>query len=150
MNSCSSDSTDSTKPELTVLTDENFIYNEIELEEMKLINAHRVKIGLNTLQKINYVSKKAEEHNKYMIANNAISHDGFVARSENITKAIGAKSVSENLAYNFSTAQEVLTAWLNSPAHKQTIEGNFTHFGIAVRENPTTGKKYYTNIFVKI
>jgi hypothetical protein len=26
-----------------------------------------------------------------MIANNAISHDGFVARSENITKAVGAK-----------------------------------------------------------
>ncbi len=150
MNSCSSDSTDSTTPEMTALVDENFIYNEIELEEMKLINAYRVSIGLNALQKISYVSKKAEEHDNYMIANNALSHDGFVARSENITKTVGAKSVSENLAYNFSTAQEALTSWLNSPTHKETIEGNFTHFGIAVRENPTTGKKYYTNIFVKI
>ena len=85
-----------------------------------------------------------------MISKNAISHDGFVARSANITKAVGAKSVSENLAYNYATAQEALTAWLNSPAHKETIEGDFTHFGIAVRENTTTGKKYYTNIFVKI
>jgi uncharacterized protein YkwD len=46
------------------------------------------------------------------------------------TKAVG-KSVSENLAYNYATAQEALTAWLNSPTHKVTIEGDFTHFGIA-------------------
>jgi uncharacterized protein YkwD len=39
---------------------------------------------------------------------------------------------------------------LNSASHKENIEGNFTHFGIAIRENATTGKKYYTNIFVKI
>ena len=150
LNSCSTDSTNSIDTELSALLDENFIYNEIELEEMKLINAHRVSIGLKVLQKIDYISKKAEEHNYYMIANNAISHDGFVARSESITKAVGAKSVSENLAYNYATAQEALTAWLNSPTHKVTIEGDFTHFGIAVRENTTTGKKYYTNIFVKI
>jgi hypothetical protein len=56
-----------------------------------------------------------------MIANNAISHDGFVARSE-ITKAVGAK-VLVKIAYNYATAQEALT-WLNSPTHKVTIEGD--------------------------
>lgn len=150
MNSCSSDSTDSTSPELSATVNDNFVYSEIELEEMKLINDYRVSIGLNALQKINYVSIKAEEHDNYMIANNALSHDGFVARSENIVKVVNAKTVSENLAYNFDTAKEALTAWLNSPTHKETIEGNFTHFGIAIRANPATGKKYYTNIFVKI
>jgi hypothetical protein len=34
--------------------------------------------------------KKAEEHNYYMIANNAISHDGFVQIRE-YYKAVGAK-----------------------------------------------------------
>jgi uncharacterized protein YkwD len=41
-------------------------------------------------------------------------------------------------------------AWLNSPSHKENIVGKYTHFGIAIRENPTTGNKYYTNIFAKI
>ena len=31
----------------------------------------------------------------------------------------------------------------------ENIEGDFTHFGISVKTNPTTGKKYYTNIFMK-
>jgi hypothetical protein len=50
LNSCSTDSTNSTDTELSA-DDENFIYNEIELEEMKLINAHRVSIGLKVLKK---------------------------------------------------------------------------------------------------
>jgi uncharacterized protein YkwD len=39
---------------------------------------------------------------------------------------------------------------VNSPGHKENIVGNFTHFGISIRENPVTGKKYYTNILQKI
>jgi hypothetical protein len=58
LNSCSTDSTNSTDTELSALLDENFIYNEIELEEMKLINAHRVSIGLKVLQKIKLYFKK--------------------------------------------------------------------------------------------
>jgi hypothetical protein len=58
LNSCSTDSTNSTDTELSALLDENFIYNEIELEEMKLINAHRVSIGLKVLQKNKLYFKK--------------------------------------------------------------------------------------------
>jgi uncharacterized protein YkwD len=85
-----------------------------------------------------------------MIANNVVNHNDFVARSENIMSVLGAKTVSENIAFNYSTAQSALNAWLASPGHKENIEGNFTHFGISIRENPATGKKYYTNIFAKI
>jgi hypothetical protein len=49
---------------------------------MKLINDHRVSVGLNALQQINYVSLKSEEHDQYMITKNVVSHDGFVSRSE--------------------------------------------------------------------
>ena len=151
MSSCSSDSAaQPTDAKQSTFIDENYVYSALELEELKLINEYRASIGLNTLEKINFISNRAEEHDNYMISKNTISHDGFVARAENIVKVVGAKSVSENLAYNFDTAKEALTAWLNSPTHKETIEGNFTHFGIAIRANPATGKKYYTNIFVKI
>jgi uncharacterized protein YkwD len=63
-----------------------------------------------------------------------------LARSANIQKQL-VKSVSENLAYNYATAQEALTAWLNSPAHKVTIEGDFTHFGIAQYEKTLQQEK---------
>ncbi len=117
---------------------------------MKLINEYRVSVGLNTLQKINHISYKSEQYDQYMIANNVVNHNDFVARSENIINVLGAKKVGENIAYNYSSPQAAFNAWLNSPGHKENIEGNFTHFGIAIRENTTTGKKYYTNIFAKI
>jgi uncharacterized protein YkwD len=128
----------------------NYSYNSIEVKTMELINAHRVSKGLNPLQNINHMSYKSEEHNNYMIANNVVNHNGFSARSENIMLTLGATSVSENIAYNYNTPEAVLNAWLASPGHKENIEGNFTHFGIAIKENPATGKKYYTNIFAKI
>jgi uncharacterized protein YkwD len=64
-------------------------------------------------------------------------------------KAVGAKLVGENVAYNFSTSQAVFDAWILSPEHKKNIEGNYTNFGISIREN-AKGQKYYTNIFVQI
>jgi uncharacterized protein YkwD len=84
-----------------------------------------------------------------MITTNVVSHDGFVARSENIMSVLGAKKVAENIAYNYSTSQAALNAWLNSPTHKENLVGDFTHFGISIRLN-AEGKKYYTNIFAKI
>lgn len=128
----------------------NYDYTPIELETMTLINNYRISKGLNALEKINHVSYKSEEHDAYMIANNVVNHNDFEARSTNIMKTLGAKNVSENVAYNYNSAQGVFDAWLKSEGHKQNIEGDFTHFGISVRESSTTGKKYYTNIFVKI
>jgi uncharacterized protein YkwD len=125
-------------------------YNPLELETMTLINNYRVSIGLNALEKINHVSYKSEEHDEYMIANNVVNHNDFVARSENIIKALGALRVSENIAYNYNSAKGVFDAWMNSANHKENIEGDFTHFGLSIRESPVNGRKYYTNIFVKM
>jgi hypothetical protein len=57
---------------------------------MELINSIG-KAGLNRLEKINHISFKSEEHSNYMIANNVVNHDDFVARSENIMSTLGAK-----------------------------------------------------------
>jgi uncharacterized protein YkwD len=127
----------------------NYTYSTAELETMTLINNYRVSLGLNELKQINYISLQSEEHNKYMIANNDVNHDGFVTRSENIMKVLGAKLVGENVAYNFTTPQAVFNAWILSPQHKKNIEGNYTDFGISIRENEK-GQKYYTNIFAQI
>jgi uncharacterized protein YkwD len=44
--------------------------------------------------------------------------------------------VSENIAYNYNTPEAAINAWLASPSHKANIEGDHTHFGIAIKENP--------------
>ena len=151
MNSCSADTADGTESSApTEALIANYTYNDSELETMQLINDYRVRIGLNALQKINHISYKCQEHNAYMIANNVVNHNGFTERSENIMELLGVKNVGENVAYNYKTAEAVLKAWLESPGHKENIEGNFTHFGLSVTTDPATGKKYYTNIFVRI
>lgn len=128
----------------------NYAYNTSEIETLNLINAYRLSIGLSSLEKNNYISFKSEEHDNYMIANDLVNHDDSVNRSENIMKVLGAKSVGENIAYNYTTPEAVFNAWLSSPVHKENIEGDFTCFGISIRENPITGDKYYTNIFAKM
>ena len=150
MNSCVSETAGNQIASATSQKEVNYTYNESEIETMNLINSHRVSLGLNALVKIDYISYKSGEHNDYMIANNVVNHNDFVARSENIIKVLGAKKVDENIAFNFNTPQAALTAWLASPGHKVNVEGDFTHFGIAIKEDPATGKKYYTNIFIKI
>jgi uncharacterized protein YkwD len=147
--SCSSDD-NSTEIEASSTIVLNYEYSPLEIETLTLINNYRVSVGLNALEKINHVSYKSEEHDNYMITNNVVNHNDFEARSTNIIKVLGAKNVSENIAYNYNSAKGAFDAWMNSAGHKQNIEGDFTHFGISIRENPTNGKKYYTNIFVKI
>ena len=149
MNSCSSDSSEAPSSSTATMKVMDYSYDSSELEAMNLINTYRVSVGLNALQQINHISYKSEEHDHYMIRNNVVNHNDFVARSENLISVLGAKRVGENIAYNYNSSQSVVNAWLNSPTHKENLEGDYTHFGISIRTNPD-GKKYYTNIFVKI
>lgn len=145
--SCSSDSSEEVStPEAVEV---NYDYNQTEARIVELINNHRESIGLNPLEVINYISIKSEGHNEYMIEKQSISHDGFQQRSQNIIQVLGAEKVAENVAYNYATAESVVAAWKNSPGHRANIEGDFTHFGISVSVDEATGKKYYTNIFMK-
>lgn len=143
--SCSSDSSEDTQEPIV----ENFSYNETELDLMNKINNHRASVGLNPLEQINHISFKSSEHNDYMIENDVVGHQYFDQRATNIKQVLGAVQVSENVAYNYQSNEGVLNAWLMSDGHKENIEGDFTHFGISVKTNPTTGRKYYTNIFMK-
>lgn len=127
----------------------NYDYNADEIDLGKLINEYRVSIGLNELVINNHISYKSKEHNNYMIANNVVDHSNFQERADNIIRVLNAVKVNENLAYNYTTSQGVLSAWLNSPGHKANIESDATHFGISVSISAVTNKKYYTTIFIK-
>ena len=163
MNSCSTDSYETpesialdkrlpTKPQTPTPAVDlyNYSYTTSENQLVDIINAHRVSIGLNALVKANYISLKAEGHSNYMISTSILSHNDFTVRAEDIMKTLDAKAVGENVGYNSSTAQAAFTAWMGSPRHKANIEGAFTNIGLSTRVDSATGRKYYTNIFVKI
>ena len=146
LTSCSSDSESVSGSNET---EKNYSHSAAELELLDEVNAYRVSVGLNALQIIEHISYKSNEHNEYMIDNNVVNHDYFEQRSNNIIHVLGAVKVGENIAFNFSTPNSALNAWINSPGHKANIEGSYTHFGVSITVNPETGKKYYTNIFMK-
>ena len=147
MVSCSSDSSEDIAADNQVIV--TYDYNETEAKLVTLINDYRVSQGLNTLQVVNHISYKSQEHNEYMIDNNVVNHDYFEQRSNNIIQVLGAERVGENIAYNYPTPEAAIQAWLNSPGHKANILGDYTHFGMSVTVNAETGKKYYTNMFMK-
>lgn len=147
LSSCSSEESENPAVAANIVTTYN--YNDSEVELARIINEYRVSIGLNELQTINHISYKSDEHNQYMIQRKVVNHDLFDQRSRNLIAVLGAVKVNENVAYNYSTPAAALHAWLESPMHKSNIEGDFTHFGIAVTVDVETGKKYFTNIFIK-
>ncbi len=121
---------------------------EDEKELARLINNYRSSKGFNQMEIINHISYKAQEHNLYMIERNVVNHDNFENRANNIMEVLGAVKVAENIAFNYSSPVAALTSWLESPNHKENLDGDFTHFGLSITMSPT-GKSYYTTIFMK-
>ena len=120
---------------------------QIEIEIMELINAHRITLGLNPLNNHSTVKAVAFTHTDYMVETNHVSHDNFFLRKESLQANADANIVSENVAYGFTSAESVVFAWLNSPSHRDNIEGAFTDFDISAEQN-AEGKWYFTNIFI--
>lgn len=123
-------------------------YSAIELDVMGLINQYRLNRGLSELEFLDEISWLAEDHNSHMIEANELCHDGFPIRYSSLVSSINAKAVSENVAYDYTSAEAVVNAWVKSDGHRKNMEGNVTHFGISVKEDGE-GKLYFTNIFVR-
>lgn len=126
----------------------NVTYSDIELEILDLVNAHRAELGMKALNSLDIVSGVADGHTNYMIEVGQINHDNFGERAQILMKNAKAKTVAENVAYGYSTAQGALNGWLNSDAHRKVIENpNFTHFGISTKSD-NNGRNYFTQIFI--
>lgn len=128
---------------------ENVTYTDIESEILSLVNQHRKNLGLSILQKLNIISGVADSHTNYMIEIGQLSHDNFAMRSQYLMNNANAKSVGENVAYGYNSAQGVFNGWLNSDVHRKVIENpNYTHFGISTELN-SVGRNYFTQIYIK-
>ncbi len=145
--SCSTDSIDEKADALV----ENLVVpptKAIETEILNLINDHRLTLGLIPLEDLQIVKSVAYSHTDYMVDQNEISHDNFYTRSNYLKANAGAKKVSENVAYGYSSAKSVVSAWIKSDGHRENIEGDFSNFNISA-EKSENGRWYFTNIFIK-
>ncbi len=122
------------------------VSNPLEKEIFELVNAHRISIGKNELIFDVHTYNAAMIHNDYMISKGKISHDNFNHRASALSKKTKAKAVSENVGKDYLTATDAFNAWLASKKHKKTIEGNYTHTAISVKEDQK-GVFYFTQMF---
>ncbi|MGB5402903.1 CAP domain-containing protein [Robiginitalea sp.] len=118
----------------------------MESELLDLVNAHRETLGREALSFSAIAYEYANAHTDYMIATGSLNHDNFTARASGISSKVAAKAVSENVARNHDTAAKALQGWLESESHKKTMEGNYTHTAISIKED-SQGNLYYTQLF---
>jgi uncharacterized protein YkwD len=102
-------------------------------------NQERKKGGLTSLKHNEKLSKSAREKSKDMIRYNYFAHESPEPLRYNFSYFIDQQEykyirISENLATGeFTTAQEVVTAWMNSPSHRANIlYTNYRDIGISV------------------
>ncbi|MCK0157151.1 CAP domain-containing protein [Cellulophaga sp. F20128] len=140
----------------TAETEDDVLYKELstsnnstmESNVLGLVNEYRASNGLISLKFANVAYSFAKEHNEYMIAEGRISHDNFDLRASNLAVKAKADFVAENLAMDFTTAEGVVHAWINSPIHKKVMEGDYTHSAIHIKAN-AEGKLFFTQMFYK-
>jgi len=123
----------------------------IEQAIFEQINAHRQSQGLTSLAYSSVIAEQSRQHSVAQSQQGRISHDGFDQRVAAIAQAIRYRSAGENVASNrgyADPASQAVTGWLNSPGHRQNIEGDFNQTGIGVVQS-SDGTYYFTQIFIR-
>lgn len=125
----------------------------LEAQTHGRINAHRRAEGLTPLDYDARIAAAARRHSASMAAGKVpIGHEGFEVRWRRIAKSIPLREIAENVGANtYPTDRTVAVAvsrWLDSPGHRNNIEGDYDVSGIGIARGPQ-GAWYYTQIFVK-
>ncbi len=127
-------------------------YPEMEAMIYDLINRHRVEAGLNALEWSEIVAYYCRTHCVRMAeANTYFGHDGFGRRARMIRLMMPFYRTGENVAHNYGfkdPSHVAFEQWLESPGHRENIEGDFRVTGIGV-DRGENGHYYFTQIFVK-
>ncbi|MEO1011478.1 MAG: CAP domain-containing protein [Bacteroidota bacterium] len=120
----------------------------VEQALLNAVNEHRIAMGQNTLEFSEVAYEHANTHNAYMIANGDLSHDNFSSRASALASQTNAEFVAENVAKDYDTATAAFQGWLASSNHKQTMEGEFTHTAVSVKEDGY-GNYFFTQLFYR-
>lgn len=108
-------------------------------------NDYRSRQGLPSLAANASLTRAAQAKAESMIAGNYWSHtapDGTAPWYYFQKVGYQYGRAGENLAYGFSTSDQVVTAWMNSPEHRDNVLGDYTEvgFGFANGDHYQNGK----------
>lgn len=114
---------------------------------VKLMNAHRISLGLPALLWDRRLADVAQAHSRDMFDRHYFSHtspDGRSTWDRLAARGVTYSQAGENIAWGQGTGSAVLRAWLRSPGHRANIErGSYTRHGV--------GKvgTYWTHVFIR-
>ncbi|MEW2515223.1 CAP domain-containing protein [Streptomyces sp. NPDC046870] len=110
----------------------------VTAEIVRLVNAERAKAGCQPLTPNSTLTKAAQAHSDDMAAHRNMSHTGSDGSSpgDRITRAgYTWSSYGENVAYGYSTAQQVMDGWMSSPGHRANILNcGFKEIGVGLAQ----------------
>lgn len=121
----------------------------VERQIVQLTNQKRAQHGCRTVAVYKRLTNAARTHSRDMAARNYFSHTGrdgsnFVARAKR-QRYNGA--LSENIGWGFRSANDMVTAWMNSPGHRRNLlncRAKSIGVGVSYR---TDGTPLYTQVF---
>lgn len=114
---------------------------------VELVNLRRKEAGLGPV-KINVtLTACAQQYSQVQAAQGAINHTGPDGSNpgQRLTRCgYTWKHYGENLAAGYINADEVMTAWMNSPGHRKNImNGKLKEIGIGFAHRDNDPGQYY-------
>jgi DNA phosphorothioation-dependent restriction protein DptG len=139
--SCSSDSVQE--------IENDYLFNDSELELIDRINQHRVGISLFELQILPHLGYLCSKNNQGMIEIGTLCTCYFIESVNSIDKLYNTQYVSQITLNNYSTPQSAMNSILSDALSKDIIERDYTDIGVSIIKDPNTNKKYYTILIIK-
>jgi uncharacterized protein YkwD len=137
----------------------------LELQIIQLVNSYRAAHGLGALAVNARLNVAADLHSRDMAAIGSrygaatgMQHTLYGTTRPEVPDRLAAAGYDnwtysyawgENIAYGYTSASSVMTAWMNSPGHRANIlSTSFTEIGVSARVG-ADGILYYTQNFGK-
>lgn len=124
-----------------------------ERQDLDLVNAVRVRMGLKAFQWAEDAANSARKHSEDMKANDYFEHDNLQGDSPfDRMEAEGIKfgSASENIAAGQQSAIFAHEGWMNSTGHRTNILANYQKLGVGVAFGGTMGMYYTENFYTPL
>lgn len=100
------------------------------------LNMYRVSVGETVVEFDERLSNAAQAHAQDMVDRNYFDHEspeGLNVDDRMIAAGYNPSAFGENIAGRQTTEAEVLQSWIDSPSHKEILEGSsFEDFGLGL------------------
>jgi DNA phosphorothioation-dependent restriction protein DptG len=127
----------------------DYLFNDSELELIDRINQHRVGISLFELQILPHLGYLCSKNNQGMIEIGTLCTCYFIESVNSIDKLYNTQYVSQIILNNHSTPQSAMNSILSDALSRDIIERDYTDIGVSIIKDPNTNKKYYTILIIK-